>query len=95
MRHFPLRELGYAIGFVVLLATLYVGTYYAMAQRGVEPEIDWAASQKKPGLGVVTTGKMLASVSYSFENEWVDVIFGPMHQMDRRLRPEYWQVDDE
>jgi hypothetical protein len=33
MRHFPLRELGYAIGFVVLLAGLYVGSYYAMVEK--------------------------------------------------------------
>jgi hypothetical protein len=33
MRHFPLRELGYAIGFLVLLAVLYVGSYCAMVER--------------------------------------------------------------
>jgi hypothetical protein len=33
MRHFPLREIGYAIGFVVLMAALYVGAYYGMVTK--------------------------------------------------------------
>ena len=33
MRHFPWKEIGYAVGFVVLLAVLYVGAYYALVTR--------------------------------------------------------------
>jgi hypothetical protein len=35
MRHFPLRELGWAIGFIVLTATAYVGGYFVMVQREI------------------------------------------------------------
>ena len=56
MRHFPLRELGYAIGFIVLLAALYVGSYYAMARRVTDEGCwvryafldDWALSLFSP-----------------------------------------------
>jgi hypothetical protein len=34
MRHFPWRELGYAVGFIVLMGVLYVGAYFAMVDRG-------------------------------------------------------------
>jgi hypothetical protein len=33
LRHFPLRELGYAIGFIVVLAALYVDAYYATMEK--------------------------------------------------------------
>ena len=33
MRHFPLRELGYGVGFLAAcLATLYVGAFYALVK---------------------------------------------------------------
>jgi hypothetical protein len=35
MRHFPLRELGYAIAFLFVMAALYVGAYWATVQRTV------------------------------------------------------------
>ena len=35
MRHFPLRECGYAVGFVVVLTASYVGAYYATVERVV------------------------------------------------------------
>jgi hypothetical protein len=31
----PWKELGYAVGFVVFLAALYVGSYYATVEKGV------------------------------------------------------------
>ena len=41
MRHFPIRELGYAIGFIVALAAIYVGSYYAMVDRGALRDACW------------------------------------------------------
>jgi hypothetical protein len=32
MRHVPLRELGYALGFLAILAALYVGAFYALVE---------------------------------------------------------------
>lgn len=73
MRHFPLRELGYAIGFVLLLVAIYVGSYYAMVVR-----VDWRMN---------TT----CWVEYRFGGEWADRFFSPMHDLDRRFRPEWWE----
>jgi hypothetical protein len=85
MRHFPVRECGYAIGFVVLLAAIYVGSYYAMVEREL---ID--ATPKD----IVVSGSWRAYVpSYRFGGEWAWQIFKPLHELDRRLRPEWWDVD--
>jgi hypothetical protein len=73
MRHFPLRELGYALGFVVLLAALYVGSYYAMVERRVA--------------GVSFT---IIMVRYRFCEEWARQFFAPVHALDQRLRPDFW-----
>jgi hypothetical protein len=74
MRHLPLRELGYAIGFVVVLAALYVGAYYAMVRRA-------------PRFGEAVEVVAI----YSFSADWPTAFFLPIHQIDRRLRPDYWE----
>jgi hypothetical protein len=32
MKHFPVKETGFAVAFLILLACLYVGSYYATVQ---------------------------------------------------------------
>jgi hypothetical protein len=83
MRHFPWRECSYALGFLVLLATLYVGAYYAMVERMI-------------GFGGITsrgtrvsTRERTIFVGYRIESVPLDGIFAPMHALDRRLRPEW------
>jgi hypothetical protein len=76
MRHVPFRECGYAIGFVLLLAAIYVGSYYAMVQK---IEFHW---------GVPFTVDV---VSYRFGGVGADSFFGPAHALDQQLRPEFWK----
>jgi hypothetical protein len=38
MKHFPKKELAYAVAFVALLAGLYIGSYYAIVEPNSTPE---------------------------------------------------------
>jgi len=84
IKHLPLRECGYAIGFVVLLVALYVGGYYAMVERIV------TLTSVTPGGVRVSRLEKTVTVGYRFESELLHRIFAPMHALDRRLRPEWW-----
>jgi hypothetical protein len=77
MRHFHLCELGYAVGFIVLLAALYIGAYYAMVQKDDVFPYPFKADV----------------ASYHFGDEWAESFFAPAHAIDRRLRPEFWEYE--
>ena len=79
MRHFPLRELGYAIGVIVVSAALYVGAYYAMVQRG---PVLW--------LNTLDLWDIETKADYRFAQETSEVVFGPINDLDRVVRPGYW-----
>ena len=76
MRHFRFRELGYALGFIVALAAIYLGSYHAMVQK---IEFHW---------GVPFT---MDVVSYRFGGEWADSFFTTAHAVDQKLRPKFWE----
>ena len=78
MHHFPLRECGYAVGFIVLLAGLYVGAYYAMVER-----VSLKPFSSSP-----------CFASYRMSGVWAMQFFNPMHEIDRLLfRPDFWEGD--
>jgi hypothetical protein len=82
MKHFPKKELAYAVAFVALLGGLYVGSYYSM----VEQSFSFAPT-------VVNGGFKLHFVpKYRFGGHTAKAIFAPWHQVDLRIRPEYWQL---
>jgi hypothetical protein len=83
MRHFPLRELGYAISFLVLLAALYVGAYYAMVER----------TEHIHGfmIGIGMRDPPTVKLKYRYGGEWSMAFFYPAHDIDRRLRPDLWR----
>ena len=82
MKHMPLRECGYAIGFVAILLVLYGGAYIAMMQRTERIS------------GFMFEGK-IAEISVRLEyrcgGDTSAAFFGPAHEIDRRLRPEMWR----
>jgi hypothetical protein len=82
MKHLPLRELGAAFAFVVVLVGLYLGAYFAMVDS-----IDVAEmlSSVRP-----YRGPARPFVFYRFGDDWSRSFFGPAHALDRRLRPELW-----
>jgi hypothetical protein len=85
MRHFPLRELGYAFGFLLLLAALYVGAYYAMVVR------DGSVYAVR---AVHSTGEItpFASVfpKYRWSDESAVAFFSLAFEVDQRIRSDYW-----
>jgi hypothetical protein len=78
------KELGYAIVFVVLLAAMYVGAYYAMVQR---EEIDVLLRYRPPSIR--------AHVAYRFGGEAAHSMFSPMHEIDRYIRQDWWKDESE
>jgi hypothetical protein len=91
MRHFPLRELGYAIGIVVLLAALYVGAYYAMVSRGPYL-VPLTPLDFKGGRLFAKAGMLFdEEPEYSVGGVWSTAFFAPIHAIDRRIRPTFWR----
>jgi hypothetical protein len=88
MRHFPVREPGYAIGFIVVLAALYVGAYYAMVITRSQYLDRYMLSLK-----VSTKGPPIYRVApeYRFGGDAAVRFFAPMHDIDTRLRPSIWE----
>src|SRR5436309_14620124 len=82
MKHLPLREMGYAVVVVVLLAAIYLGSYFAMVKRGART--NWSYSPP-PGEEMPP----LVYPRYRW-NLGVVAFFAPAHAIDRRLRPGYW-----
>jgi hypothetical protein len=87
MRHFPFRELGYAIGFLVFLAALYVGAYCAMVEK-VE-----LFAPTDPGGGMAMPRRVIwATPRYRIDDAWGRRIYAPIHAADRQLRPHFWNA---
>jgi hypothetical protein len=89
MRHFPLRELGYAIGFIIVLAALYVGSYYAMVLKSGGP------SGHDEMIRVPDSP--FAFPIYRLNEEWVYGFYAPMYAIDApmyaidlKVRPDFW-----
>jgi hypothetical protein len=100
MRHLPLRELGYAIAFLILLIALYVGSYYAVVDRRpdeVVTEEEFPVPFSAPGGIPVMTTRTVTHRTLNSENmiavyplEVMTTIYSPLHDLDRRIRPEHW-----
>jgi hypothetical protein len=78
----PWKELGYAVGLLVLLAALYVGAYYGMVKRqprALAPDRD-------------EDGFLTVSPKYPIAQEPFAVFFRPMHVFDRRVRKGFWRA---
>ncbi len=78
MKHLPLREVAYAIAFVVALFVLYAIAYLALMIR-VDLGISSIAGEETP------------MVTYRFGGESSEWFFAPAHEVDRRLRLELWR----
>jgi hypothetical protein len=90
MKHFPTKELGYATAFIVLLAALYAGSYYAMVRKVVLirswPVIDSFARNQV----VILSDETSISAEYHFGGHAAKSFFSFWHDVDRRIRPEFW-----
>jgi hypothetical protein len=87
MRHFPLRELGYAIGFIVLLTALYVGAYYATVERRLGRVI-------RGGKGSSDSQRIFIGAIYAkYPMDWLNPFFSPMYDLDLRMRPDFWSAE--
>jgi hypothetical protein len=76
------KELSYAVGAVVLVLAIYAGAYYAM--------IGSVAFANRPGGGFMTVPV------YRLFPDFSSAFFEPIHQFDKRIRPESWpEVDPE
>jgi hypothetical protein len=82
MRHFPLRECGFLVGFIVVLAVLYVSAYFALVGQKV--------AFNRNLIVEVLTGKDFRDVEPAYPADWLEPVFDPIHSIDRRLRPDFW-----
>jgi hypothetical protein len=90
MRHFPLRECGYAAGFLVLAGAIYVGAYFSAVERKLT---DTAAAGLLRTTGYLAKHPEDPGLRVFYPAEFLNVLFSPMHQVDRRLRSDFWSQD--
>ena len=78
----PMSEMTYAFGFVMVLTLLYVAGYYVLVTK------DTICQTKFLG-----GGKELDTFQpyYRVGDEWAKTIFSPIHDADRKVRPDYWE----
>lgn len=77
MKHFPLKGI---LARLVLFGALYVGGYYALAEREI-------GSYEAIGSGWTN---VTFRASYSVGGEFADNLFLPWHCVDRAIRPDHW-----
>jgi hypothetical protein len=100
MRHLPLKELGIAALFLVLLMAVYVGSYYAVVDRRpdeVVTEVEVPVPLSGPGgVPIMTTRTVIHRSTKSpdmiavYPLEMMTTIYSPVHSLDRRIRREHW-----
>jgi hypothetical protein len=80
----------YLIAFVLAtlvgLPLLYVGSYFALVRRDSSSVISFAMPDGSMGYLVVPAPK------YAIGGELAETVFGPLHFLDRKLRPGRWDV---
>ena len=93
MKHLPLRECGYAIVGLVAPILLYGGAYLAMISRAEAKfrtpppgNVLWRLSAEPPEVDPPIA-------NYRFGAEWAIPLFAPAHELDRRIRSEYWDSE--
>lgn len=73
---------------LMLLPGIYMGSYYALLDTctcyNFVPENDGVTRQVRLG----------SSPTYPLESEWIDIIFGPAHSLDRHFRPQLWALGE-
>lgn len=83
MKHFPWRECGWAVLFLLVLAGLYFGAYFAM----MRPIVSVSHSERGVSGRVPFYNRPWMPHTMA---EWASTIFAPMHAIDRALRPDFW-----
>jgi hypothetical protein len=79
MRNFPVRKYIYV---VVILAAIYVGSYYAMVER-------W---EIRSPIAQAFAGDEATFPEYRLRKKWLYSLYAPMHAIDRKLRPGFWSL---
>jgi hypothetical protein len=79
MRDFSFRKCIYV---VVILAAIYVGSYYAMVER-------WEFSPSAV-VARAFAGDEATFPEYRLRQKWVYSFYAPMHSIDRKLLPGFW-----
>ena len=72
---------------LLILPVIYVGSYLAL----VVPHGRWAYDGLILNSGRVTHYRNLRNVSRHRRKELTEILFWPLEQIDRRVRPEAWE----
>jgi hypothetical protein len=91
--HSLMRDFGYTIVALALLAGLYVGSYYGSVSAEEVDGVDLDPVTLRPRRFC-----QLVVAKYSFEQtigpERSRAFFSPIHELDRKLRPSVWYGAD-
>jgi hypothetical protein len=87
MRHLPLRELGYAIGSIVALAALYVGSFYALVEIRESMSYSFHAKGSPERIYQVP-------VKYQIKGDFIRQLYEPMLKLDLHFRCPDRQASD-
>jgi hypothetical protein len=80
MKPLPLRDALIALAAFVLLNALYVGSYYATVE----------INQRARCIGEKSKSLQPLQPMYAVGGEVAFSFYSPWHQIDRKIRPDYW-----
>ncbi len=80
------RAIMFSAATLLLFLTLYVGGYYAMVTAERVPSKPAFTSD---GAVIIWSTDMVPE--YQFGGDWSAILFRPIHEIDRRVRPEVWR----
>ena len=87
MRNVTLRKCLYVM---VVLAAIYVGSYFAMVEKGEILINPAAAVAEAFRAQAEANGARSPWPEYRLRQEWVYSVYAPIHEIDRKLRPGFW-----
>src|SRR4051812_24927677 len=94
MKHLPLKELGWAVGFLALLAFLYGVSYWVLLEPAFET-VAVHARNDVPEIGAflaMDAADLRIEPRYRFGGETTRLIYNPVHKLDVWLRPGRWHA---
>lgn len=78
-----MKHYGSAVLVLLVLAGLYAGAYYATVEKFDSGGVVYG--------GLCSTWIIQPQPEYTLGGELAEWFFKPMHRVDCRLRPEFWQ----
>jgi hypothetical protein len=91
MKHLPLRECGYAIAVVATFCLAYCGAYLTLVEFDEREDLLRAMRRIGDPHSLPEWSSPGWPAAYRIGGDWSKALFAPINELDRRIRPDYWE----